>query len=912
MSYFFEKNNENSCYQLFSKLATFSDANESIDVTLSTIGDIYSATRVSIFEFTQDSFSNTYEWCLKETNSQIHKLKNEPISTLSIFYDYYKAGNHVIIDDIDSLKDEQPAVYAILKVQKLRCWAGFPISIGDELLGYLAIADYDCSFNEQAIELLNKILNILSLRLKNIELTQMNSFLSTHDRMTATFDMNVLNSDLSKVDLNKSIGILNADISNLNEINRTLGSKKGDDILYFWSSTLRFVFQKHKVYRIGGDKFLVLCEGISENDFNSMISEIRNIIKDYDYNINIGTAFCNAKESDNINNVLRMAEQELYKNKARYYEGIDVRSGLPRERRHIDALVAKKLNGDLFDSGKLKSFLLENYFDMDVFFKSMSMSNHLPYFGDMQKNVFFVSDPLCEMMGFPSSIVDDLLTEWKRFIPHDEDLALYEHDLSDILNNKREIHDLRYRVKDKYGEEFWIRCAGILKWNEDRTKPLFFTGGVTKLDKHFEIDVITNVPKEQLAIQKINEYLLNKESFSCIGFKLNSFDSINQLNGRKAANKLLRDIINQILSKYDSAMKLYRLDGLRFMTVIPSGRLTALDIANDIRNIAKDNYSEHKLSVRFPCAISVLDEGSVADTLQHIDTALEFLEEIMNLIEAAKNAPDRDMFIANSSTAVKKNKDRSKMIMDLCNDAIDDFRNFRTVIQPVVSAKTEKIVSGELLLRWKHCGEQNVPPVIFIPILEEKQLIIPVGRWIFEEAVCHCKRINMHNPNFHLNFNVSYHQIADDGFVDFMKETLKKWDLDGSKLVMELTETHANDDPTRLAEFVHECRKIGLKIALDDFGIGYSSLDLLLQFKSDVVKLDRSLVQSMKTSKEKYYFIKNIVEACHKFEKTVCVEGVETKDELEMVVAAGCDVVQGYYFYKPLEIIQVFELMTNA
>ena len=103
-----------------------------------------------------------------------------------------------------------------------------------------------------------------------------------------------------------------------------------------------------------------------------------------------------------------------------------------------------------------------------------------------------------------------------------------------------------------------------------------------------------------------------------------------------------------------------------------------------------------------------------------------------------------------------------------------------------------------------------------------------------------------------------------------------------------------------------------MRVALDDFGVGYSSLDLLLQYHSDIVKLDRSLVQRMSASEKSNDFITSIVYACHKFGKTVCVEGVETKEEARLVSEAGCDVIQGYYFYKPMEVSQVYELLSKG
>jgi len=193
--------------------------------------------------------------------------------------------------------------------------------------------------------------------------------------------------------------------------------------------------------------------------------------------------------------------------------------------------------------------------------------------------------------------------------------------------------------------------------------------------------------------------------------------------------------------------------------------------------------------------------------------------------------------------------------------------------------------------------------------LERTQQIRAVGRWIFEQAVIHAKRIRRTNPNFSLNFNVSYHQVLDPDFLPLMRQTLARHKMDGKNLVAELTETNYNESPATLQTFIEACRDLGIRLALDDFGTGYSSLELLLKHPSDIVKLDRSLMKEMAYSKNSSDFISSIVYSCHKFGKKVCVEGVETDQELQTVLEAGCDYIQGFYFHRPMEISDFFALL---
>ena len=144
-----------------------------------------------------------------------------------------------------------------------------------------------------------------------------------------------------------------------------------------------------------------------------------------------------------------------------------------------------------------------------------------------------------------------------------------------------------------------------------------------------------------------------------------------------------------------------------------------------------------------------------------------------------------------------------------------------------------------------------------------------------------------------------------------MKKVLEDFDLNCDKLVMELTETHYNDDPIKLQEFIDSCKQMNMRMALDDFGVGYSSLEMLLKYPANIVKLDRSLMKKMSDSADSKVFISTVVSACHNFDKLVCVEGVETEDELKVVTEAGCDVIQGFYFYTPTEIPDVYNLFVD-
>ena len=179
---------------------------------------------------------------------------------------------------------------------------------------------------------------------------------------------------------------------------------------------------------------------------------------------------------------------------------------------------------------------------------------------------------------------------------------------------------------------------------------------------------------------------------------------------------------------------------------------------------------------------------------------------------------------------------------------------------------------------------------------------------LFDQTACCCMRLVTYIPDFYLTFNVSLQQLSDRQFTSFMKSTMEKYHVDGSHLVAEMTESCMDEQPEELFQFVNDCKAMDIKIALDDFGSGYSSLRMLLQYPSSVIKLDRSLLREMTESEDKMNFISSIVYACHRFGKQVCMEGVETGVQNALIRKCGCDMIQGYYYYRPMEIDDMYRL----
>lgn len=887
-------------WNAFPQISRMKNPEEGIQQLLEWVGNVCASERAYVFEiYDNDTFSNTYEWCDKDVMPQMEMLQNEELEQIEWWLEMFQQNKPVIIEELEQIKDSYQAAYATLKIQDVHSLISVPIYLNDKLKGFLGIDNPNFEMANHIVPFLFMISNLFSGIMMNRDLLDKLNYCDYHDQLTLSFNRNALSRDLREAYKWDSLGIIYCDIFELKKVNSAMGFAVGDELIKKWNDLLVQIFHNFNIYHIGGDEFIVICPNIEKWQFTETINHLEYLIKSNENPMVFGTAWDNKLPLD-TERMLFEAEIMMNKEKDEYYK----KSSAERENDKMTVSVKKEKDSLLDDvEGQLiYHFMKNNYFNFETFFRSISMAEQYPYFGDLSTNQWYVSDSLRNLMGLSDNIVSDLLVKWERFIPYPEDLEVYRRDKVKVMSISDSIHDLTYRIQDRNCNEYWIRCFGLIKWDAEKTKPLFWCGNVSKLNYAFALDSITNFPREEAAIREIVKLQQLDKKYSFVCFRLNEFNEINELRGKDVADNLLKDIASNISHYFEKKVNFYRLDGLRFLAIIPQEyEGTSESVANKVVTTIKDVFADYNIPVRFPCGIGILDN------YDENMTAKEIMSDIMSLLEIAKkNKGDN---IVHSMDTVRLYREQKHMIMELRKN-VSDYSNFRVVIQPIVDAVSHAIVGGELLLRWKYNGE-DVSPGFFIPALEKNNLINSIGREIFEQAARYCKRIHTYNPDFFLDFNVSYHQINDETFIPFMRDTLEKWGVNAEYLVLELTETHYNDTPVKLQEFIEECKALGMKLALDDFGVGYSSLEMLLKYPANVVKLDRSLMKKMPDSKEISDFITTIVYACHKFGKKVCVEGVETERELSIVTEAGCDMVQGFYFYKPMEISEVYKLLSS-
>jgi EAL domain-containing protein (putative c-di-GMP-specific phosphodiesterase class I) len=231
-------------------------------------------------------------------------------------------------------------------------------------------------------------------------------------------------------------------------------------------------------------------------------------------------------------------------------------------------------------------------------------------------------------------------------------------------------------------------------------------------------------------------------------------------------------------------------------------------------------------------------------------------------------------------------------------------REFCLQYQPIVSLEDGRSTGFEALLRWHHPERGVVPPAEFIPVAEETGLIVPIGRWVLQEACNVMQDWQDRYPavsSMTMAVNLSSHQFAHSDLVEEVGEILTERELEGSSLRLELTESIIMERAELTAGMLTRLKALDIRLSVDDFGTGYSSLSYLNRFPLDTIKIDRSFVGAMVRDRENLEIVRTIITLAHALEMDVVAEGVETAEQAEELRSMGCEFAQGRYFSAPLD-----------
>lgn len=864
------------------------DPAEAMGLVLACLGKRFGCTQVHLYERREpDRLFHSCHWPKDgEASGEVR------ITGLELPVQAFRQHRSFVVSDQGAFRQERPKLYRYLSPEEGDTLFLVPLFRGEEWKGFLRLdapVFREMSYVSECCKVLSYF--IVSLMERRDMMEHLRE-LSYHDQLTGALNRYALEEyeRERKGLLGEPTGIIYCDINGLKRMNDQMGHGYGDRLIQQSHGVLTKIDGKKEIYRIGGDEFLVICTEVTGAEFRQRVKGLKAAIAAEGCMLTVGSAWGPAGEE--LAAIQERAEAQMYQEKRAFYQRQE-----GEQARRMAGVPEKEQGGRT----PLETYMQTCYFDVELFLRSISMANPDTYLccGDIRENTYFISDNLKEEFGFSDNLVPNFIAEMQKRV-YEGDRQLYIDDIHSVLERRKAVHDLRCRIYNKRGEPIWVRCRGLLKWDEEGGSPIFFAGNMTGLKRDAEVDNVTGMLSLSGAFRQITERCQEGRSQAFLCFTLTNFTDINQTFGHVAANQILWEIGCELKSQMGRDSIFIRMDGLRFLVLL-SRNLEPGEAAGQIRQIVTSVYERRGIRILHPCAIGVVRYPKDGASIQ------ELIDNAVVVIRAAKKEPERE-YVTFSKRMLGSGRGANELNLRLNASVSDHFKGFRIVVQPQVRADSGQIYGGEVLLRWED-DQVAVSPSVFIPMLEQMGLIVSVGKWIIKQTLQLCKRILPAHPEFKLAFNVSYLQVVDQSLFPFLRSMLLETGVPGRNLTMELTEGHSDTLPKQLEQFIEQCRQLGISFALDDFGSGYSGVQRLLQYPVDLVKFDRELVREMAASQQKLEFIISTIHTCHQFKKAVCVEGVESKEEWDLVRKTECDFIQGYYFYRPLELEEFYRVL---
>ncbi len=414
-------------------------------------------------------------------------------------------------------------------------------------------------------------------------------------------------------------------------------------------------------------------------------------------------------------------------------------------------------------------------------------------------------------------------------------------------------------------------------------------------------DTLTGLPNHNRFFELFEERLSGREGDDMLAFgalDLDGFDEVNDALGYAGGDEALVEIGRRLRQALPSGCVIGRLGSDEFALLISGTDETgALHTAHALRQaVARPMWMNQLVAVSVSIGLALAPRDGIGrdELTRRADLALR----------AAKRR-GRGTLLAFTPEMEAEFHERRFLNRELARALAS--RSFDVHYQPIVKSEGGGIIGVEALLRWDHPTRGFIPPATFVAVAEEAGLMPQLGEFVLRRAIFDAERW----PDLYVSVNVSPVQVRDRTFVDLVSGVLQETRFDPARLVLEMTESVLIENPDETTARLHELRGLGVRLALDDFGSGYSSLSYLQKLPCDKIKIDRSFVLALESSANGGIIIQAIVALGRALGMAVVIEGVETDAQRVLLRLAGCSEMQGYLFARPAPREAIDELIAT-
>ncbi|MBV8633500.1 MAG: EAL domain-containing protein, partial [Burkholderiaceae bacterium] len=447
------------------------------------------------------------------------------------------------------------------------------------------------------------------------------------------------------------------------------------------------------------------------------------------------------------------------------------------------------------------------------------------------------------------------------------------------------------------GRQFTLGSEAMLILALEDVTERKFTEAVIWNQANF--DRLSGLPNRHMFHDRLEQAIIKANRsgtrLGLIFLDLDRFKEVNDTLGHEMGDDLLKQASARLRSSVRASDTVARMGGDEF-TIILDEITDAADVTRIAQDILKRMAEPFQLGEEVAFISSSIGITFYPEDATEIATLLKNADQAMYAAKAA----GRNTFHHFMPSMQLAAQTRMRMVNDLRGALAAG--QFRVYYQPIVDTRTGEIHKAEALIRWLHPQHGLVSPASFIPLAEETRMIVEIGDWVFREALRQAAQWRKeYRPDFQVSINVSPLQFRGDAHIQSgWLDTMHALGLPGQSVAVEITEGLLLDADAEITDKLLAFRDAGVTVSLDDFGTGYSSLSYLKRFDIDYLKIDRTFVHNMETSSNDLALCDSIIVMAHRLGLQVIAEGVETREQQDLLAKAGCDYLQGFLFAKPL------------
>ena len=539
---------------------------------------------------------------------------------------------------------------------------------------------------------------------------------------------------------------------------------------------------------------------------------------------------------------------------------------------------------------------------------------------DLDGSIEYVNPQLCKITGYKE---DELIGQNPRIMKSGHTPEIQFKNMWKAITSGKSWSGELYNKK-KNGELFWenVTISAIKNSKNEATHYLAIKEDIS-LRKDYEerrkdyeerllyqasYDKLTNLPNRTLAYDRIQQAIANaireQEKLALLYMDFDHFKNINDTLGHDAGDEFLKYMAGRLKACVRDFDTVARLGGDEFLIMLLEVKDANGDQQLSFEDAIKRKTADILQRVAEPCTIQDMEFSVTAS---------------VGIAIFPQDGDDPHVLLRNADTAMYRGKRKGRNTFEVFTPEMGDVVMKRVEIdsklrralengdfylqyQPLMDVKRQCIVAAEALIRWKDEELGMVSPEDFVPLAEESGLIVEIGDWVLDAALTDVKKWREHfeHKDFYIAINLSSRQFRGKDMVKKIADSLKRHDLPGSCLELEITERLLMKDVPHVVAVLTQFKEMDIRLSIDDFGTGYSSLSYLKRFPFDVLKIDKAFINDLADNPDDRALCDAIIAMAHSLGLSVIAEGVENKEQYDFLDQRGVEIIQGYYVSAPM------------